>query len=78
MRFVGWVYFIGGRRGMQIKMIGIKEFEDLLEKGMKGLSIGYNRRRDRKELKIGFKSRSYVLSGNRKNPSYILMTFHIS
>lgn len=39
---------------------------------MKGLSIGYNRRRDRKELKLGFKSRSYVVSGNRKNPSYIL------
>lgn len=30
---------------------------------------GYGRKRDGKELKFGFKSKSYVFSRNRKQPS---------
>ena len=36
---MGWVSWIGGERGMHIKMIRIKCFEDLQGKSVRGLSV---------------------------------------
>lgn len=36
---MGWVYWIGGGEVCKKKMFGIKGFEDLGEKSLRGLSI---------------------------------------